>query len=87
VWTDVAVAADTAGHTMRAVDGLPPGPVIGKAVDKLARGTGMVQMLVMLQWQTHLVDGCTGEQSRPCQSVRSTIWLVWRGRGLSHGDR
>jgi hypothetical protein len=46
---DLLVAADTPGRAMRAGDDPPVGTVVGKALEGLARGTGMVQMLVMLQ--------------------------------------
>lgn len=46
---DLLVSAATAGHAMRAGADPPPGTVIGKALEGLARGTGTVRMLASLQ--------------------------------------
>ncbi|HRO90731.1 MAG TPA: hypothetical protein PLC06_09555, partial [Promineifilum sp.] len=53
---DLLVASATVGHAMRAepvvVDGVtfyPSGVVIGKALGSLDEGTGMIDVLVMLQ--------------------------------------
>jgi hypothetical protein len=46
---DLLVASATPAHAMRAGDNPPNGTVIGKALGSLAEGTGVIQMLVMLQ--------------------------------------
>lgn len=46
---DLLVASDTPGHAMRAGDDPPNGTVVGKALSALDSGTGVIQMLVMLQ--------------------------------------
>jgi hypothetical protein len=43
------VAADTPGHCMLAGENPPVGTVLGKALEGLERGTGIILMLVMLQ--------------------------------------
>jgi hypothetical protein len=43
------VASSTPGHAMRAPINPAPGTVIGKALGTLTRGTGIVEMLVMLR--------------------------------------
>jgi hypothetical protein len=46
---DLLVASSTPGHAMRGGDDPPIGTVIGKALESLDSGTGVIQMLVMLQ--------------------------------------
>jgi hypothetical protein len=46
---DLLVASATPGHAMRAGDAPPVGTVIGKALGALAQGTGVIQVLAMLQ--------------------------------------
>jgi hypothetical protein len=46
---DLLVASATPGHCMRAGLDPPVGTVIGKALEGLARGNGLIQMLVMLR--------------------------------------
>jgi hypothetical protein len=46
---DLLVASSTPGHAMRAGDEPPIGTIIGKALEGLDSGTGIIQMLVMLQ--------------------------------------
>ena len=46
---DLLVAAATPGHAMRAGDNPPQGSVIGKAMQPLATGTGVITVLVTLQ--------------------------------------
>jgi hypothetical protein len=46
---DMLVASNTPGHAMRAGDTAPNGTVIGKALAPLEEGTGLIQMIVMLQ--------------------------------------
>jgi len=46
---DLLVASATPGHAMRAGPNPPIGTVIGKALAGLERGTGIIQMLVVLQ--------------------------------------
>ncbi len=46
---DLLVAAATRGHAMRGGPNPPIGTVIGKALEPLDQGTGLIQMLVMLQ--------------------------------------
>lgn len=46
---DQLVASDTPGHAMRAGEDPRVGTVIGKALEALEEGTGMIQMLIMLQ--------------------------------------
>ena len=46
---DLLVASSLPGHAMRGPLNPAPGTVIGKALEPLARGTGVIQMLVMLR--------------------------------------
>jgi hypothetical protein len=46
---DLLVASATPAHAMRADANPPNGTVIGKALGTLTQGTGVIQMLVMLQ--------------------------------------
>lgn len=46
---DLLVASSTPGHAMKAGSNPVVGTVIGKALEALESGTGMIQMLVMLQ--------------------------------------
>ncbi len=46
---DLLVASSTPGHAMRAPADPAPGTVIGKALDNLDSGTGIIKMLVMLR--------------------------------------
>jgi len=46
---DLLVTSATPGHAMRAGEAPPIGTVIGKALEGLDEGTGIIQMLVMLQ--------------------------------------
>ena len=46
---DLLVASSIPGHAMKAGPNPPAGAVIGKALERLEQGTGMIQMLVMLQ--------------------------------------
>ena len=46
---DLLVAADTPGHAMRAGENPPVGTVLGKALESLDEGWGVIQLLVMLQ--------------------------------------
>ena len=46
---DMLVASSTPGHVMRAGPNPAVGTVIGKALEPLDEGTGVIQMLVMLQ--------------------------------------
>ena len=46
---DLLVASSTAGHAMKADPNPPIGTVIGKALEGLDTGTGVIQTLVMLQ--------------------------------------
>jgi hypothetical protein len=46
---DLLVASSSPGHAMRAGDEPPIGTIIGKALEGLDSGTGLIQMLVMLQ--------------------------------------
>jgi hypothetical protein len=46
---DLLVASSTPGHAMKADPNPPVGIVIGKALEPLDEGTGVIQMLVMLQ--------------------------------------
>lgn len=46
---DLLVASATPGHAMKAGPDLPVGTVIGKALEPLDAGTGVIQMLVTLQ--------------------------------------
>jgi hypothetical protein len=46
---DLLVASSTPGHAMRAGDDPPQGTVLGKALGALEEGTGVIEMLVMLQ--------------------------------------
>ena len=43
------VASTTPGHAMKSNSNPPVGTVIGKALERLEEGTGVIQMLVMLQ--------------------------------------
>jgi hypothetical protein len=43
------VASDTSGHCMLAGENPPVGTVLGKALEGLEQGTGIILMLVMLQ--------------------------------------
>jgi len=46
---DLLVASATPGHAMQAGPNPPQGTVIGKALEGLEEGTGVIQMLVVLQ--------------------------------------
>jgi hypothetical protein len=46
---DLLVASATPGHAMKGDPNPPVGTVIGKALERLDQGTGIIQMLVMLQ--------------------------------------
>jgi hypothetical protein len=46
---DLLVASATPGHAMKAGPNPPQGTVIGKALEGLEEGTGVIQMLVVLQ--------------------------------------
>ena len=46
---DLLVTSATPGHAMKAGPNAPTGTVIGKALEPLESGTGMVKMLVMLR--------------------------------------
>jgi thiamine monophosphate kinase len=46
---DLLVASATPGRAMRAGDNSPQGSVIGKAMQPLATGTGVIKVLVTLQ--------------------------------------
>ncbi len=46
---DLLVASSTPGHAMRAQASPRPGTIIGKALDGLERGKGVIEMLVMLR--------------------------------------
>jgi hypothetical protein len=46
---DLLTSASMAGRAMRAGEDPPPGTVIGKALEPLADGSGVIKMLVMLQ--------------------------------------
>jgi len=46
---DMLVASDTPGHAMRAGEDSPQGTVIGKALEALDDGTGIILMIVTLQ--------------------------------------
>jgi len=46
---DLLVASSTPGHAMKAGPNPPVGTVIGKALEGLDEGTGVIQVLVMLQ--------------------------------------
>jgi len=46
---DLLVASSTPGHAMRAGDNPPVGTVLGKALEGLESGTGLIQMLAVLQ--------------------------------------
>jgi hypothetical protein len=45
---DLLVASPTPGHAMRA-ENIAPGTVVGKALEPLASGTGLIKVLVMLR--------------------------------------
>ncbi len=46
---DLLTTSSTPGHAMRAGDNPPLGTVVGKALEPLAEGSGLIEMLVMLQ--------------------------------------
>jgi hypothetical protein len=46
---DLLVASSTPGHAMKAGPNPPVGTIIGKALEKLNSGTGLIKMLVMLR--------------------------------------
>jgi hypothetical protein len=46
---DLLTSAASPGHAMRAGENPPAGTVVGKALEALESGTGIIQMLVMLQ--------------------------------------
>ena len=46
---DLLVASATPGHAMKASPNPPIGTVIGKALEGLDEGTGVIRILVMLQ--------------------------------------
>ncbi len=46
---DLLISSPTAGHAMRASDPVPPGTVIGKALESIDKGTGTIRMIVMLR--------------------------------------
>ena len=46
---DLLTTSSTPGHAMKADADPPAGTIIGKALEPLAEGTGVIQMLVMLQ--------------------------------------
>lgn len=46
---DLLVASSTPGHAMKATPNPPTGTVVGKALGGLDKGTGIIQMLVILQ--------------------------------------
>jgi hypothetical protein len=46
---DLLVSSSTPGHAMKAGSSPPVGTVVGKALEGLDEGSGMIQMLVMLQ--------------------------------------
>ena len=46
---DLLVASSTPGHAMRAGSNPAPGTVIGKALDNLESGTGVILLLINLQ--------------------------------------
>ncbi len=46
---DLLTTSSTPGHAMRAGDNPPLGTVVGKALEPLAEGAGLIEMLVMLQ--------------------------------------
>jgi hypothetical protein len=46
---DLLVASSTAGHAMKAGPNPPQGTVIGKAMEKLDSGTGVIRLLATLQ--------------------------------------
>ncbi len=46
---DLLVASSTPGHAMKAGPNPRRGTVIGKALEGLEEGTGVIQMLVMLR--------------------------------------
>ena len=45
---DLLTTSPTAGHAMRA-DDPPPGTILGKALEPLDTGTGLIKVLVMLR--------------------------------------
>ena len=46
---DLLVSSSTPGHAMRAPSAPTPGTVVGKALGRLDRGTGVIELLVMLR--------------------------------------
>jgi hypothetical protein len=46
---DLLVTASTPGHAMKGGSNAPQGTVIGKALEKLEAGTGVIKMLATLQ--------------------------------------
>ena len=46
---DLLTSSGMLGHAMRAGENPPTGTVIGKALQALENGTGVIQMLVVLQ--------------------------------------
>jgi len=46
---DLLVTSSTPGHAMRAGDDPPQGTVVGKALEGLESGSGVIQVLVTLQ--------------------------------------
>jgi hypothetical protein len=46
---DLLTASPTPGHAMRAPEGKPVGALIGKALEGLDSGTGLVRVLVLLR--------------------------------------
>jgi hypothetical protein len=44
---DLLISSSTAGHAMRAEDPAAQGTVLGKALEPLASGRGLIRMLVM----------------------------------------
>jgi len=46
---DLLTTSSTPGHAMKAGPNPPAGAIVGKALEPLAEGTGLIQMLVMLQ--------------------------------------
>jgi hypothetical protein len=46
---DLLVASPIPGHAMKAPRPVEPGTVIGKALEPLASGTGLIKVLVMLR--------------------------------------
>jgi hypothetical protein len=46
---DLLATSATPGHAMRAADSAPRGTILGKALERLDEGTGLIQVLVTLQ--------------------------------------